>query len=326
MGNSNSSGGVNEIYRNHLRGTPFRNNPTNNRVALLERMYLRILTELAMNRFKWTGLPDSVDVRFLEMNLFYRALSVFYYDTEYEQYFALQSGSTSYLNMMNNPTAFVVIGNSFVSKTIGAYNPAVKYNDGEAKKKGIPIWANFLRVPDLDIVTIYASKLAQLDRTVEINSQNARMNKVLVTNEQQKLSVMNINRQIDEGQNGISVAGPLQDLAFIQNVDLGIHPDMLDKVHILRTRIWNECMGLLGIENANQDKKERLVAAEVDANQDQTSMTRYVNLNARRTACDQINKVFGMDVQVEYYTEVERESQERLDDANTDTREDEIDE
>jgi connector GP10 len=323
MGNSRTPNGANDIYRNHLQGTPFKNNPTNNRVGMLERMYLRILTELAMNRFKWSGLPESVDVRFLELNLFYRALSVFYYDKHFEKYFALQSGSTTYLNMMNNPTAFVVIGNQFVNKTIGAYDPAKKYAEDEAKDKGIPIWANFLRVPDLDIVSIYASKLAQLDRTVEINAQNARMSKVMVSNEQQKLSVVNINRAIDEGQNGISVNGAAQDMQFLQAVDLGVNPDLIDKVHILRTRIWNECMGLLGIENANQDKKERLVSAEVDANQDQTSMTRYVNLNARRTACDQINKVFGMDVSVEYYTEVERESERATEDSESETAEDE---
>jgi hypothetical protein len=87
---------------------------------------------------------------------------------------------------------------------------------------------------------------------------------------------------------------------------MGINVADIEKLHIVRTRMWNECMGLLGIDNANQDKKERLVAAEVDANSDQASMMRYVNLNARRMAAEQINAVHGLNVEVEYYTDVDQ--------------------
>ena len=57
-----------EIYSKFLFGdaSKFNNNPTNNRVMILERMYRRILTELAANRFKWEGMPKSVDIRFME--------------------------------------------------------------------------------------------------------------------------------------------------------------------------------------------------------------------------------------------------------------------
>jgi hypothetical protein len=65
-------------------------------------------------------------------------------------------------------------------------------------------------------------------------------------------------------------------------------------------------MGYLGIDNANQDKKERLVADEVDANDSQTSLMRNVNLQARQEACLLINKIYGLDVWVEYNTEVEK--------------------
>lgn len=280
-----------EYHNDFLYGTKFANNPANNREAVMERMYFRILSELAANRFKWEGLPDEIDVRFMEVTLLYRALSVFYFDTEYDKYFALQGAPANQVNMLQNPTAFVVVGNDFVSKTL-------------SYKKCVPIWANYMRTPDLDIISIYAHKLANVDRTVEINVANARQNKVVAASDNQRLSMVNINRQIDEGQNLIQVNGAIQDMAFIQALDLGINPDLLDKVHILRTRLWNECMGLLGIDNANQDKKERLVSAEVDANDDQTANMRYVNLNARRKAADDINKMFpNLNVTVSYHTD-----------------------
>lgn len=298
-------GGADEAYTNHLVGSPFASNPATTRTAILERMYLRLLAELASNRFKWINMPESVDIRFMETVMFYHGLAVFYKDIDFDKYLCLKGTSTTFVNMVDNPTAFVVIGNNFFSKTLGAYNPTKDYEPGEAETKAIPIWANYLRMPDWDIVRIYASRLAELDRTIEINSKNARRNKVIVSSDNTRLSTVNINRQIDEGQNMIHVSadGPAQDLAFVQAFDLNIDVDAIEKLHIVRTRMWNECMGLMGINNANQDKKERLVAAEVDANDDQTDMMRYVNLNARRQAAEYINKVHGLDIAVEYWTD-----------------------
>jgi hypothetical protein len=294
MSSHKRASGASEIYSNHLFGKGFNNNPANTRTGTIERMYHRILTELATNRFKWDGLPDSIDVRFLEMKLFYKALAVFYFDKEYDQYLALDGTGTSYVNMLDNPTAFQVIGNHFVGKTISA-------------KNCVPIWANYVRMPDIDIVQIYSHKLANLDRSVEINSANARQTKVIVSSENQRLTTTNISRQIDEGVNNIAVAGAMQDLAFIQALDLGVNPDTIEKLHIVRTRLWNECMGLMGLENSNQDKTERLVSGEADANNDQTSAMRYVNLNARRIAATAINKKYPeLNVSVRYYTDEER--------------------
>jgi hypothetical protein len=290
-----------QYYTQHLEGVGagYRNNPATQRVALITRMYQRILTELAVNRFKWEGMPDSVDIRFLELTLFARALSVFYDDRDYG-YLALRGGSTGYLNMLNNPVSFTVVGNHFISKIIKA-------------TECVPIWANYMRMPDLDIVSVYSQRLADMDRTVEINALNARNTKVIVTSENTKLSAVNFNRQIDEGQNGVQIAAsgmPMQDmLSSVQVVDLGIDTDAIVNLHIVRTREWNECMGLLGIDNANQDKKERLVAAEVGANDEQTNMMKYVNLNARKMACEQINKMFPqLNVSVEYNTEVDKQA------------------
>lgn len=311
MSRRKRANGADAIYNQHLTGNSFNRNTVTERTSVIKNMYTRVLTELATNRFKWTGLPDTVDVRYLEMCLFYQALSVYYEDENFGQ-LALKGAGTNFLNMIDNPTAFMVVGNNFVSKTVSA-------------KDCVPIWANYMRIPDLDIVNIYAHRLAELDRTIEINSDNARMNKVIVSSENQRLSTTNINRQISEGQNAINVAGPLQDMQFLQAVDLGINPDHIEKLHIVRTREWNECMGLLGIENANQDKKERLVSSEVDANNDQTSSMRYVNLNARRIAAKQISEKYNIDVKVAYYTDVERQAAMTFEDSLDDNDTDEID-
>lgn len=275
----------NAYYAPFLAGSrDFYNNPAKNRQELMESMYQRILTELAVNRFEWKGLPDTVNPRWLELNLFYTALCVFYWDTEYNKYLALRATGNGRINMVGNPVSFTMLGPLFRSKTLPA-------------SKVVPIWANYLRIPDLDIVTIYAHKLAELDRTIEINSKNARVNRAVLTAENTRLTMANITRLIDEGQKDVTIS----DRQYVDNlvpIDLAIHPDSYEKMHILRTRLWNECMGLLGINNANQDKKERLVESEVGANDDQIGAMQDVNLNARQYAAEWINKKYKLNVSV----------------------------
>ena len=59
-------------------------------------------------------------------------------------------------------------------------------------------------------------------------------------------------------------------------------------------------MTFLGVGNAKQDKKERLVADEVNANNEQIETSRYSMLQARQDACKQINEMFGLNVSVDF--------------------------
>lgn len=286
------------LYDTFMNGGGNSYNPVIDREQSIESMYFRVLTELAANRFKWSGLPDSVDVRFLEMTLLNSALSVFYFDKRMGHYLSIQGGGANWSNVMDNPVGFSVTGSNFVGMQVSAIR------ETERAGVAIPIWANYTRRPDIDIVRMFARTFAQMDRTIEINSENARQSKVLVSSEQQQLTAVNINRQIDEGTNGIRVKGNPADMGMIQVLDFGVNPDTIEKLDIVRVRKWNQCMGLLGIENANQDKKERLVSSEVNANEDQTSNMRFVNLNSRRMAADKINRMYpDLNISVEYHTD-----------------------
>lgn len=325
--NKRGSGAAEMAYTHFFGNGPINYNPARNRESAIESMLQRSIMNLAANRFKWEGLPESIDVRFLEMNLMFTALTVFYYDTEYEKYLAVKGNGAGFVNMIDNPISFTVIGPgvnmsatgdnamaSFFNKTLSAFDPTRHLGDAisdeERKLKCVPIWANYMRTPDMDLIKIYASRLAWLDRTLEINTKNARRNKVLKGTENTQLSTLNFARQLDAGEDGLLVTGAMQDLEFIEALDLSVNPDSYDKLSILRTRVWNECMGLLGIDNANQDKKERLVAAEVGANDSQTDSIRYVNLNARQEACEHINQAFGLNVSVNFRTEAEAEEKQ----------------
>jgi len=287
----------------------FKNNPQRNLKFLILSMYKRHLTELAINRFKWTGLPKEIDSRFLELELFRHALVTFYEETDAEfirnfgrRFFATAASPMGGLNVYENPIKFRTYGTHYQAKTL-------------ASNGCVPIWANMLRTPDVDIVEVYAEQLAEMTVTIMQNSKLLRKSKIVYANENTRLSWANIVRQIDEGVEVIYGQEDAMNPANIQVLDLGGDPVGVLNLMIAKSKLWNECMTMLGINNANQDKKERLVADEVAANDDQVFATRGIALNSRQYACDQINAKYvdpetgePLNVSCEFNTDSEAQS------------------
>lgn len=286
-----------------------RNSPSQNEETLLTLMYERVLSELAMNRFSWSGFPDTVDTRFLEKTLHQAGLIVVFRDTGTpsrpgtQKIMALRGTPSGQLNMMENPIAYTLTGPG-----MDAYFNGVQL----AINKCVPIWPNYSRMTDWDIIQTYSRRLAKIDRTIEINLDSARRTKVLIYDENTRLSAENINRIIDSGEPTVRVKYDVA--SMIQAIDLGVDPKSIETLSVVKGRLWSEAMGLLGINNANQDKKERLVASEVEGNDDQVANMRFVNLNARQQACEQMWQMFPdelSDVWVEYRSdELQRQRQD----------------
>lgn len=325
MGNGRASG-MDYFYNAALFGarSPFQNNPSANRQRLIQRNLERNIAELAVNRFKWTNLPKSIDPRFLEITLLINGLAIFYWEDRYDKLLVAKASATGYVNFMDWPLEYTVIGPgsqvndingqaTMIPKRLSGFIPFADTRNKDAQRQAFPMWPNFFRQSELDTIEIYASRLATTDTTLEINTENARQNKFVTASTNSQLSMVNLVRQQTEGVRVIQAKDPGL-LENLQAIDLGINPDLFDKLSIIRTRWWNECMGLLGIDNANQDKKERLVAAEVGANDSQTDSMRYVALQARQQALEYINEIFkdkltDGPIKVEFNAEVEAQAQ-----------------
>lgn len=268
----------------------------------IEQMYITTLSELCVNRFKWEGLPEEIDRTFIEKTLHFNGLVVFFHSKnglepetvngielvvdQYNRYFALKASAQGEINMYDNPTEFHVFGNQQMDRELNA-------------RQCVPIWANTMRVPQRQAIYIYAKKLAKIDRTIDITIENLRFTRLVTGNANQKQSLVNIMRQMDEGK-PIVYTTPNFDPNSVQVFDLGVHPDVLPKLMDARNSLWNQAMGFLGINNANQDKRERLVASEVQANDEQVLAMRATALNTRQYAAEQINKMYGLNVSVSY--------------------------
>jgi hypothetical protein len=95
----------------------------------------------------------------------------------------------------------------------------------------------------------------------------------------------------------------------VQALQTGVH-FVADKLMAYKHNLWNEAMTFLGIGNAKQDKKERLVEAEVSANDEQIQSSRYVMLRARQEACEKINDMFGLNISVDFKLNIDNKVEE----------------
>ena len=60
----------------------------------------------------------------------------------------------------------------------------------------------------------------------------------------------------------------------------------------MKVNYWNEALTYLGITNNSIQKKERLITDEAIRGEGGTMANRYARLEARRMACEEINKMF----------------------------------
>ena len=247
--------------------------------------YAYRLMELSISMFEWKNLPEAIDERFLEMVLFTDGHAVFFRDDELGDYLALQCLINGKLNVYRIPInrrAFAVNG----------------YQKQLTDKDSVIIFNNMLHTNSWLDVKMFSKRLYNLDRIIDVNA-NAQKTPILIKgNEQQRLTLTNLYKEYD-GNAPVIFADKSLDMNALQ-VLLTQAPYVADKIYQLKTQIWNEALTYLGISNVSFQKRERMVSDEVTRSQGGTVASRYSRLNARRQACEQINKMFGLNIECDF--------------------------
>ena len=253
-------------------------------------LYFNRLKEIAISMYDWENLPDGIDSRFLELTLFEDGQSVFFYDEVLENYLALQTMIGGNLNVYRLPikrTAFSVNG---YRKDLTINNSVIIYN-------------NMIRTNSYSEIMYYAIRLWNLDRIIDVNA-NAQKTPILIQcDENQRLTLKNLYQQYDGNAPVIYGTKKIDMNKFdVLKTDA---PYIADKIHELKVQIWNEALTYLGVPNVSYQKKERLVSDEVNRELGGTIASRESKLKARKQACEQINKMFNLEIKVGYSNELE---------------------
>lgn len=283
---------------NKAKNKPFWISEYDNRLSFVH--YFERLEELAVSMFEWVNLPDIIDERYLELSLFNYGQVVFFEDSGLAEspndrgFAALRCTVNGGFNVYGVPKDRVAIGYNGYTHTCNIDNSVIIYN-------------NYLRQPSRVIMEYYARRLADLERTIDINAKAQKTPILLLCDEATKLSVQTVYEKYDGNQPVIFGYKGLDKGSFeTLNTDA---PYVGDKLYNLKMQIWNEALTELGISNINVTKKERMISDEVTRNMGGIIASRYSRLEMRRKACKDINKMFGTDIDCRF-----REDYRELDD------------
>lgn len=259
---------------------------------LNDRAYLYYMTrfsELALSVFKWEGLPDTIDERFLELTLYSDGQAVFFKD-EVLGYLCLQAAVNGPFDVYRVP----------IRRRACAANGYQKQLD---RNDSVIIWNNKLHTNTEPDMRVFARRLWDLDRTIEVNARAQKTPVLLQGPEEKRLTLLNLYKEYDGNAPVIMGNQTLDPEGFrVLSTDA---PFVGDKLYQLKTQIWNEALTYLGISNLTIQKKERVNTDEVTRSMGGTLASRNARLEARRQACREINKMFGLDISVSFREDLE---------------------
>ena len=252
--------------------------------------YMAILKQIAISMFDWKNLPDSVDARYLEIALFYDGAGLYFNDEV--------MGNLA-LNMIFNGE-FSVYGEPVSRRAFSRYNQYQKILD---KNDSVIIWNNLDRTPTLPIIDMFARRLYNIDRAIDVNVNAQKTPTLIRCDEKQRLTLVNAYKEMD-GNSPVIYADKSFDPSSITTLKTDA-PYVADKLYELKSNLWNEALTYLGIPNANVMKRERLIKDEVLRSLGGTMANRYSRLQARQEAVEKINRMFGRNIEVGIKEEIE---------------------
>lgn len=253
--------------------------------------YLDRFRMLATSLFTWKGLDDVAGTgasRFLEQALYENGRACFVKDPDLG-YLALKVNPSDKLNVYQLPV-------KVMAWSIG-YNKQYDFDDI------VYIMNNELQKPTMASLELFAMRLYETERTIDVNLQ-AQKTPVLIEGDTKTiLTLKNVYMQYS-GNTPFIFGNKQFDISNKLNVLKTDAPYLIDKLDIHKHQIFDEALTLLGINNANTDKRERLITNEVDSNNQLIDY--YLNCwyKTRKKACDDINNKFGLNISIELNKDV----------------------
>ena len=253
--------------------------------------YLDRLKLLATSLFTWEGLDEIAGEgasRFLELSLYEYGRACFIKDDELG-YMALRVNPSDTFNVYMLPT-------KVQAWSIG-YQKNFDFDDV------VYIMNNELQVPTARTINQFAYRLYETERTIDVNLI-AQKTPVLIEGDTKTiLTLKNVYMQYS-GNMPFIFGSKAFDVSNKLNVLNTNAPYLIDKLELHKHEIWNECLTYLGIDNANTDKKERLITDEVESNNEVINYYLNCFYKTRKKACDEINKKYGLDIKLQLNKEV----------------------
>ena len=270
--------------------------------------YYYKLMLIARSLFEWKNLPNGINEKWIERYLFTDGSCAFYKDPTIG-FMVAKIGYAGPLNYYDEPTTIRPYATNYL------YENAKTDDLLENNVDCVIIRNNVDSIPTYPSIQLYSADLTNIKRTIDTNIEAQKTPVMVKCSDKQKMSFKQAIKQKQDNEPVIYGDKNLDtnDISVLNTTA----PIVFDKLQIQKTNVLNECLTFLGINNANTDKRERLVTNEVESNNEMIQVNSDVMLEARKQACKEINEMFGLNISVERRRNLKIDLNEFNDDNDT---------
>lgn len=249
--------------------------------------YLERMKKICLSMFEWQNLPESMNARFLEMCLYYNGQAALFYDEEYG-YINSMAADGGYINLYGLPTEIQCYSYRFNQR-----RELYMTDTGQPKaKECILVMNNYDRVPTTATISLFAYRLAEAQRTADVNIKAQRTPVLITTDQKQYFTLKKTYEEYDGNAPVIFADKNLISADALKALKTDA-PFIAKDIFDYKREIWNEFLTFMGIQNLSE-KRERLITGEVDSNNELLNLNLQALLIPRKEACKQFNEKYGL--------------------------------
>lgn len=246
------------------------------------------LLEKCMRIFEWNGLPESIPQKEIEIRLIFRGFAGFVkHKSDLIVTWGEMSGITDYADEFINFTFATPLFNGF--RKIG--DNCIIVNN------------NAIRNPLYPLIERYAILLAHADLSLQAILINSRATGIITaTSQQQADSVKEWYNALvdgrtmavvdDENMESLATAEGLRNVSTVYPNSHSINDYFTITQNLLKS-FYNDIGVRMGVE-----KRERMITDEVNSDDERLLFNLNDMLESRKKACEELKKVFGVNVTV----------------------------
>lgn len=249
------------------------------------------LTNLVCNMFEWKNLPSEINKSAMEKSIMLGAFSIFFKDKQLDKFFCLP-GNLEGIDVYGYPSKATPIPK----------NGDIRFNSlnvstVDDNADGVIIYANTTRTSADLYIQDYADKLSDLDIAIKMNTQAMKHPVVIKAQEHTKDSFNTLMHQYDDSYYVI-IGDKSLSMADIDTLNLNVSAQEILDLQKQKETVMNEFYQVFGI-SGSVEKRERMIAGEMNAMMQQIGINREMWLSTRQMACERINKIFNLNVSVD---------------------------
>lgn len=242
---------------------------------------------IALNRYGWDGLPESIPERILEKYLYlYGKVGVFD-DPDYG-WLSLPLVPQGGMNVYFEYTRYNAFGNG--------YNKMINIDD-----ESVLVRNNYTMTPLFPLIVYYTDLITNIDRTIETQLYTLKKPYIFTGDEKSLLTIKNAFKQIAVNEPFIVVSEKTRNKIkeSLELIELNTDYHVND-LFLVKNQLVADLCSKLGFRGLTYEKNERLLVDEINSNNELIYMSTISEFAERQRAAEKMSEVMGRKISVHY--------------------------